>query len=231
MAETQAASTSFAGVTLEGNDFSKLLKKEFKPKSEEARSAMETAVQTLAQQALAHTKLIGTDTVQSIEAMIAEIDKKMSEQVNAILHQSDFQKLESAWRGLHYMVNNTETDEFLKIRVMPISKQELGKTLKRYKGTAWDQSPLFKKLYEEEYGQFGGEPFGALVGDYHFDHSPPDVELLGEMSKVAAAAHCPFITGASPTVMQMDSWSELANPRDLTKIFLTPEYASTSPTS
>ena len=113
----------------------------------------------------------------------------------------------------------------LKIRFMNISKADLGKTLKRYKGTAWDQSPLFKKVYEAEYGQFGGEPFGCLVGDYYFDQTPPDVELLGEMSKIAAAAHTPFIAGASPTVMQMDSWQELANPRDLTKIFTTPEYA------
>ena len=124
------------------------------------------------------------------------------------------------------MVNNTETDEQLKIRVMNISKAELGKTLKRYKGTNWDQSPLFKKIYEEEYGQFGGEPFGCLVGDYHFDQSAPDVELLAEMAKVSAAAMAPFITGASPTLMQMDSWQELANPRDLTKIFSTPEYAA-----
>ena len=114
----------------------------------------------------------------------------------------------------------------LKIRVMNISKLDLGKTLKRYKGTAWDQSPLFKKVYEEEYGQFGGEPFGCIMGDYHFDHSPADVELLGEMSKVSAAAHTPFISGASPTLMQMGSWQELANPRDLTKIFTTPEYAA-----
>jgi type VI secretion system protein ImpC len=149
----------------------------------------------------------------------------MTEQVNLILHSADFQKLEAAWRGLHHLVNNTETDEMLKIRVMNISKADLGKTLKRYKGTAWDQSPLFKKVYEEEYGQFGGEPFGALVGDYYFDQTAPDVELLGEMSKVAAAAHCPFITGASPTVMGMGAWTELANPRDLTKIFTTPEYA------
>lgn len=226
MAETQLASSAFAGVTMEGSDFASLLNKEFKPKSDEARSQVEAAVQTLAQQALANVKLIASDTVASIEAMIAALDRKLSEQINLILHHEDYQKLESAWRGLHYMVNNTETDETLKIRVMPISKQELGKTLKRYKGTAWDQSPLFKKLYEEEYGQFGGEPFGAIVGDYHFDHSPPDVELLGEMAKVAAAAHAPFITGAAPTVMQMDSWSELANPRDLTKIFTTPEYAS-----
>ena len=226
MAEQQTSSTAFAGVTLEGNEFASLLNKEFKPKSEEARSAVEAAVHTLAQQALGNAALISSDTVRSIEAMIAAIDRKLSEQVNQIMHHEDFRKLESAWRGLHYMVNNTETDEFLKIRVMSISKQELGKTLKRYKGTAWDQSPLFKKLYEEEYGQFGGEPFGALVGDYHFDHSPPDVELLGEMSKIAAAAHAPFITGAAPTVMQMDSWQELANPRDLTKIFTTPEYAA-----
>lgn len=226
MAEAQTSPSALAAVSLEGNDLASLLQKEFKPKSDEAKSAVEQAVQTLAQQALSQTQLIGKDTIKTIEDMIAAIDKKLSEQINLILHHGDFQKLEGAWRGLHYLVNNTETDEMLKIRVMNISKQDLGKTLKRYKGTAWDQSPLFKKLYEEEFGQFGGEPFGCLVGDYHFDQSAPDVELLGEMAKVAAAAHAPFITGASPTVMQMDSWQELANPRDLTKIFTTPEYAA-----
>lgn len=227
MAELErAGDNTLAGVTLEGNDFASLLQKEFKPKSDEARSAVETAVQTLAAQALSNTRLISSDTVSTIESMIAALDRKLTEQVNQILHHEDFQKLESAWRGLHYMVNNTETDEQLKIRVMPISKQELGKTLKRFKGTAWDQSPLFKRLYEEEYGQFGGEPFGAIVGDYYFDHTPPDVELLAEMSKVAAAAHAPFITGTAPALLQMESWRELANPRDLTKIFSTPEYAA-----
>jgi type VI secretion system protein ImpC len=183
-------------------------------------------VQTLAQQALANTKLIGSDVVKTIEAMIATLDRKLTEQINLIMHHEDFQKLEGAWRGLHHLVNNTETDEHLKIRVMNITKTDLGKTLKKFKGTAWDQSPIFKKVYEQEYGQFGGEPFGCLVGDYHFDHSPPDVELLGEMAKVCAAAHAPFITGGSPNVMQMDSWQDLANPRDLTKIFTTPEYAA-----
>ena len=225
MAETQSSS-ALAAVSFEGSDLASLLQKEFKPKSDEAKSAVETAVQTLAQQALAQTQLIGKDVVKSIEDMIAAIDKKLSDQVNQILHHEDFQKLEGAWRGLQYMVNNTETDEQLKIRVMNISKADLGKTLKRYKGTNWDQSPLFKKVYEEEYGQFGGEPFGCLVGDYHFDQSAPDVELLAEMAKVSAAAMAPFITGASPTLMQMDSWQELANPRDLTKIFSTPEYAA-----
>lgn len=225
MAETQNQS-ALAAVSLEGNDLASLLQKEFKPKTDEAKSAVEQAVQTLAQQALSQTQLIGKDVVKTIEDMIAAIDRKLSEQVNQILHHEDFQKLEGAWRGLHYLVNNTETDELLKIRVMNVSKAELGKTLKRYKGTNWDQSPIFKRVYEEEYGQFGGEPFGTLVGDYHFDQSAPDVEMLGEMAKVAAAAHAPFITGVSPTVMQMGSWQELANPRDLTKIFGTPEYAA-----
>ncbi len=226
MADPQESQVSaLQGVTFEGGELASLLNKEFKPKTDEAKSAVEQAVLTLAQQALSQTKLISGDVLGSIEGMIAEIDKKLSEQVNAILHHNDFQKLESAWRGLHYLVNNTETDEQLKIKVMNISKADLGRTLKRYKGTAWDQSPIFKKIYEEEFGTFGGNPFGCLVGDYFFDQSPPDVELLGEMSKVSAASLCPFLAAASPTVMQMSSWQELANPRDLTKIFGTPEYA------
>ncbi|HWS12619.1 MAG TPA: type VI secretion system contractile sheath large subunit [Rhodocyclaceae bacterium] len=224
--EQQQQAVQAEAVVMEGSPFAELLQKEFKPKTDEAKSAVEQAVRTLAEQALSQTKLISADVVKSIEAIIAQIDKKLSEQVNQILHHADFQKVESGWRGLHYLVNNTETDEMLKIRVMNISKTDLAKTLKKFKGTAWDQSPLFKKVYEEEYGQFGGEPFGCLVGDYYFDQSPPDVELLGEMAKVSAAAHTPFIAAASPTVMQMDSWRELANPRDLTKIFTTPEYAA-----
>ncbi|MDP2370838.1 type VI secretion system contractile sheath large subunit [Rhodoferax sp.] len=225
MPEAIAQKSALQGVTYEGSDFASLLNKEFKPRTDEAKSAVEAAVQTLAQQALSQTALIGKDVVETIQAMIAAIDQKLTDQVNRILHHAEFQKLEGAWRGLHYMVNNTESDVHLKIRVMDISKQELGKNLKRFKGAAWDQSPLFKKIYEEEYGQFGGEPFGAMVGDYHFDQSPPDVELLGEMAKIAASAHAPFITGASPSLMQMESWQELANPRDLAKIFSTPEYA------
>jgi type VI secretion system protein ImpC len=227
MADPKADLQGQAGSAQTTNEFELLLKQEFKPKTEEANQAIQQAVTTLAEQLLrvSGTKVVSGDVVKTIEAIIAELDRKLTDQINQILHQSDFQKLESAWRGLHHLVNNTETDEMLKIRVMNIGKADLSKTLKRYKGTAWDQSPLFKKVYEQEYGQFGGEPFGALVGDYYFDQTPPDVELLGEMSKIAAAAHCPFITGASPTVMQMDSWTELANPRDLTKIFTTPEYA------
>ncbi len=220
-----SAAPGFAA-TQEFNDFAALLDREFKPKSDKAREAVASAVQTLAEQALHNASLISDDSLRSIEAMIAAIDAKLTEQVNLILHHEDFQGLESAWRGLHYLVNNTETDEQLKIKVFNISKKELGRTLKKFEGTAWDQSPIFKKVYEEEYGQFGGEPYGLLVGDYYFDHSPQDVKLLGNIAAVAAGAHAPFITAANPTVMQMDSWNELSNPRDLTKIFGTPEYAA-----
>src|SRR5215831_14782404 len=213
------------GKALEASDLDQLLHKEFRPRSDAAKEAVESAVRTLAEEALKQTAVISTDTVATIEAMISALDRKLSEQINLIMHHKDFQEIEGAWRGLHYLVTNTETDEMLKIRVMNISKNELGRTLKRYKGTAWDQSPIFKKVYEAEYGQFGGSPFGCFVGDYHFDQTPPDVELLGEIAKISASAHAPFIAGASPTVMQMESWRELSNPRDLTKIFSSPEYA------
>ena len=108
---------------------------------------------------------------------------------------------------------------------MNISKKDAGRTLRKFKGTAWDQSPLFKKIYEEEYGTPGGAPYGCLIGDYSFDHSPPDVEMLLSMSQICAASHTPFIAAGAPTLMNMDTWQELMDPRDLTKIFQTPEYA------
>jgi type VI secretion system protein ImpC len=226
MAESQKADEQASGIAADEGEFSSLLQKQFKPQSQQARTEVESAVRTLAAQALEKSTLISGDVIESINAMIAAIDKKLSEQVNAIMHHPDFQQLESAWRGLHHLVNNTETDEMLKIRVMNISKKELHKTLRKFKGTNWDQSPIFKRLYEEEFGQLGGEPYGCLVGDYFFDHQAPDVELLGEMSKISAAIHAPFISGAGSSLMGMDSWQELSNPRDLTKIFTTPDYAA-----
>ena len=209
-----------------GSDFASLLQQEFKPKTDKARDAIDDAVRTLAAQALAGTALVSGDVLGSIEGLIAGIDAKLSEQINHVLHHGEFQAVESAWRGLHYLVTNTESDESLKIRVMNVSKQEMARTLRKFKGVAWDQSPIFKKLYEEEYGQFGGEPYGAFVADYYFDHNAPDVELLANMAQVAAAAHAPLITAADPSAMLMESWQELANPRDLTKIFQTPEHAA-----
>jgi type VI secretion system protein ImpC len=222
----QAAELAQESGTLELSDFGSLLQKEFKPQSDKAKESVEVAVRTLAEQALAGANLVSNDVLGTIEGLIAAIDRKLTEQVNLIMHTEEFQKLEGAWRGLHYLVNNTETDEMLKIRVMNISKNDVAKTLKKYKGTAWDQSPIFKKMYEEEFGQFGGEPFGTIVADYYFDNSAPDVELLSNMAKVAAAAHAPLISAAAPSVMLMESWQELSNPRDLTKIFQTPEHAA-----
>src|SRR5215469_5970598 len=222
-ARTEAAA---AAPTLEADQLGSLLQKEFKPKTDRARAEVETAVRTLAEQALRDTAVVSDDVVGTIKAIIAEIDHKLTEQVNQIIHAARFQEVEGAWRGLHHLITNTETDEMLKIRVMNVSKKNLGKTLKKFKGVAWDQSPLFKKLYEEEYGTLGGEPYGRLVGDYQFDHTPPDVELLGQIAQIAAAAHAPFIAGASSALFGMDSWQELSNPRDLAKIFSTPDYAA-----
>ena len=224
---TEQAKSALAEVQMqELGDLSSLLKKEFKPRTDTAEQAVESAVQTLAQQALANTALVKDDVVQSIEAMISALDAKIGKQLDKILHHPDFQQLEGAWRGLHYLVNNTETDETLKIRVLNVSKKDLGKTFSKFKGTAWDQSPLFKQLYEQEFGQLGGHPYGLLVGDYQFDQSPPDVEIMRGMAQVAAAAHAPFLASPKPSLFQMESWQELANPRDLTKIFQTPEYAA-----
>jgi type VI secretion system protein ImpC len=207
-------------------EFQDLLRKELKPRTDRAKSEIDRAVQTLAEQVLSETTLISDDAVDTIKSIIAEIDKKLTDQINEILHNEKFQEVESAWRGLNYLVKNTETDQQLKIKIFNISKNELHKTLRKYRGVAWDQSPLYKTLCEGEYEMFGGEPFGCFIGDYYFDNSPPDVELLGEMSHVAAAGHAPFIAAAAPSVLQLDSWSELSNPRDLAKIFSTPDYAS-----
>jgi len=222
--QTQAAVAPAA--TAEVDEFEKLLNKQFKPKTDNARTAVQEAVRTLAQQALSNTALVSKDALKAIESIVAELDRKLSEQINLILHHEDFKALEGSWRGLHYLVNNTETDEKLKIRVMNVSKKDAGRVLKKFKGTAWDQSPLFKKIYEEEYGTPGGSPYGCLIGDYQFDHSPQDVEMLAGFAQISAAAHTPFLAAASPTLMNMETWQELGNPRDLTKIFQTPEYAA-----
>ena len=212
----------------EVSEFEKLLQKPFAAKggsSKELKPEIKSAICALAEEALQTSTVMGDDVIEYIESLIAAIDEKMSSQMNEILHHEDFKRLEGSWRGLHHLVDNTETGEQIKIRVMNVKKQELWRSLKRYKGTKWDQSPIFKKVYEEEFGTPGGEPYGCLIGDYEFDHSPPDIDLLRNLSKVAAASHCPFLSAAAPSLLNMDSWQELSNPRDLAKIFSTPQYA------
>jgi type VI secretion system protein ImpC len=155
--------------------------------------------------------------VAGIKQRIAEIDQIVSDQLNAIMHSPEFQRLESAWRGLHYLVMNSETGTMLKLRLLNATKKELLSDLE--KATEFDQSALFKKIYEEEYGTFGGNPFSVLVGDYEFGRVPQDISMLEQISHVAAAAHAPFITAASPKLFDWDSFTELAVPRDLAKQF------------
>jgi type VI secretion system protein ImpC len=156
-------------------------------------------------------------TVAGIKQRIAEIDQTVSDQLNAIMHSTEFQKLEAAWRGLHYLVMNTETGTMLKLRLLNATKKELLADLE--KATEFDQSALFKRIYEEEYGTFGGNPFSVLVGDYEFGRVPQDTSMLEQISHVAAAAHAPFITAASPKLFDWDTFTELSVPRDLAKQF------------
>lgn len=220
----QGGAAAAAEITVD--DFSSLLQKEFKPRTDEAKTRVESAVRTLAEQALAGTNLVPGDVIGTIESMISALDRKLTEQVNAIIHHPEFQALESAWRGLNYLVMNSETASDLRIKVMNVSKDELRKMFSSYRGAAWDQSPLFKRVYEAEFGQLGGHPYGCLVGDYQFSHMPTDVEVLEGMAKVSSAAHAPFISGTSSALFGMESWQDLAKPRDLGKIFDTPEYAA-----
>jgi len=229
MAETADITRQQSAPTVETRDpdeFAAILKQSFKPRTERAATEVENAVGTLVQQALADATVVKDEVLDTIEEMIARIDAKLTAQMNEILHAPEFQKIESTWRGLHYLVFNSETDASLKIRVMNASKNEIYRNLKLYPGARWDQSPLFKKVYEAEFGQLGGEPYGCLIADYHFSHLPTDVQLLRDLSKIAGAAHAPFFAGADPVLMGMDSWTELSNPRDLGKVFDTPDYAA-----
>jgi type VI secretion system protein ImpC len=226
MAEAQQIKSGEAAVaTQEISAFDALLEKKFRPPTEGSRKEVSNAVRTLAEYVLKDTKLRSDDAVNTINAIVAQIDKILTAQINEILHNPEFQQLEGSWRGLKYLVDNTATGTMMKIKVLNISKKELFKTLHRYPEKTFDQSPIFKKMYEEGYGTLNGEPFGCMVGDYYFDHSPQDVELLGNMAKVAAASHAPFLAAASPKLFGFERWQELPNPRDLAKIFTTADYA------
>jgi type VI secretion system protein ImpC len=166
---------------------------------------------------------VSRDAEATIQARIAQIDKLLSLQLNEVLHHPSFQKLEGTWRGIKYLMDQSETNDMLKIKVLNVSKKELLKDLQR--ASEFDQSALFKKVYEEEFGVFGGAPFGALMGDYEFGRGPEDVELLERISQVASAAHAPFISGASPNLLNLGDFTQLGGPRDIGKIFDSTEYA------
>jgi type VI secretion system protein ImpC len=169
------------------------------------------------------TITVSKDTEAMINARISQIDKLISDQLNAVMHAEEFQKLEGSWRGLAYLVDKTETGERMKLRVMNVSKKDLLKDME--KAAEFDQSALFKKIYEEEFGMFGGASYGALIGDYEFTNHPQDIALLSKVSEVAAAAHAPFLSAAGPELFNFDNFTELGEPRDMAKIFQGVDYA------
>src|SRR5512140_1233642 len=188
-----------------------------------ARDRGKSLIKTFLAEVLEGQMTVSPDTEAMINARIAQIDHLVSIQLNEIMHHADFQKLEGTWRGLKYLLGQSETGAMLKIKVLNVSKKELLKDLQR--APEFDQSAMFKKVYEEEFGVFGGAPFAALIGDYEFGKSGQDIELLEKISQVASAAHAPFLTAASSEMFNLESYQQLDAPRDLGKVFDTTEYA------
>ena len=220
MSETQGAAAA-ATTTVEETGLG-LLDQVIGATKQTERDRAQELIKALTEEALKGTVTFSRNLSQTFERAIAALDQKVSTQLNAVMHHERFSKLEGSWRGLHYLVMNSETGTSLKLRMMNISKRELSRDLQR--AVEFDQSQTFKKLYENEFGTPGGEPYGALIGDYEWTNHPDDIETMRLMSNVAAACFAPFISAAGPSMMGFESWTELTKPRDLAKIFETAEY-------
>jgi len=224
MSEAQQARAEAAVVTQEeGGLLDQIISETRIGRDEDQREQSRQQIATLVEEVMQGAMTVSKDIEAMINARIADLDELLTRQLNEIMHHPDFQKLEGSWRGLHYLVQQSETSTQLKLRVLNVSKRDLLRDLER--AVEFDQSALFKKVYEEEYGTFGGAPISAMLGDYEFGRHPQDMSLLEQVSHVAAAAHAPFIAAASPLMFNLDSYTELGLPRDLAKIFDTVEYA------
>jgi len=223
MPEAKAAQATSAAAATELTLLDQIVEQGRLGKDPAAKERGKDMVKNFVSEVLAGQITVSKDTEVMINARIAQIDHLISLQLNEIMHAPEFQKLEGSWRGLRYMLGQSETSDMLKIKILNVGKKELLRDLQR--APEFDQSAMFKKVYEEEYGVFGGAPFGALVGDYEFDKSGQDIELLEKVAQVAAASHAPFITGASPEMLNLESFTQLDSPRDLAKVFDTTEYA------
>jgi type VI secretion system protein ImpC len=217
--ETQSQAQAAEVEVKEGS----LLDQAIKATKQTEKSRAQELLRTLTEEALKGTITWNRDVSRTINAGINAIDEAISKQLAAIMHTPEFQRLEGTWRGLNYLVMNSETSAQLKLKVLNVSKRDLFKDVDR--AVEFDQSQIFKKLYENEFGTPGGEPYGALIGDYEFTNHPEDIDLLSKMSNVAAAAFCPFISAAAPALFGFETFSEMSRPRDLEKIFDTVEYA------
>ncbi len=196
--------------------------------SKVARSAVEHThakdiIAELVREVLQGTVVVSDNLSVTLDARVAQLDQLISDQLSEVMHNPEFQKLESSWAGLHYLCKQTSTGSMMKIQVLNATKKELVKDFQS--SVDFDQSALFKKVYEEEYGTFGGAPFGALIGDFQVTRQPEDMYFVEQMSHVAAAAHAPFITAAAPELFGLESFDELGRPRDLSKVFDTVDYA------
>ncbi|HEY3848567.1 MAG TPA: type VI secretion system contractile sheath large subunit [Acetobacteraceae bacterium] len=219
MSDAQTATPAAETTTTEGTSF---LDQVIGATKQTTPDQTTDLMKNLVEQAMAGTVTFDKNLQRTFERAIAAIDRKLSDQLNAIMHDPKFTKLEGTWRGLNYLVMNSETGTSLKIRVLNASKRDLTRDLQR--AVEFDQSQLFKKIYENEFGTPGGEPYGSLIGDYEWSQHPDDVETLRLISNVAAGAFAPFISAAGPGMFGFDSWTELAKPRDLAKIFETTDY-------
>jgi type VI secretion system protein ImpC len=224
MSEAQkAAAAQPAEVTTERSLLDQIVEEGRLARDPSARERGKDLVKEFVSQVLDGAMTVSKDAEMMISARIAQIDHLVSLQLNEVLHAPSFQKLEGTWRGLKYLLDQSETSDKLKIKVLNVTKKELLRDLQR--APEFDQSAMFKKVYEEEYGIFGGAPFGALVGDYEFGRGPEDIELLEKVAQVASAAHAPFLTAAGPEMLNMDSFTAIDAPRDMAKIFDSSEYA------
>lgn len=191
--------------------------------SDQERDRARDIISELVHQVLQGEVVISDNLAASLDARVAELDRLISEQLSEVMHAPEFQSLEGAWTGLHYLCKQTSTGEMMKIKLLNVGKRELVKDFKT--AIDFDQSALFKKVYEEEFGTFGGAPFGTLIGQYELSRQPEDMYFIEQMSHIAAAAHAPFITAASPQLFGLDSFTDLGKPRDMSKVFDTVEYA------
>jgi type VI secretion system protein ImpC len=223
MAKQEAQAAAAAAETTELGLLDQIVEQGRFGKDTAARERGKDMVKRFVSEVLEGAIQYSADTESMINARIAQIDHLLSIQLNEVMHHPDFQKLEGSWRGLKYLMNQSETSPMLKIKVLNVSKKELLRDLQR--APEFDQSAMFKKVYEEEFGVFGGSPFGAMIGDYEFGKSGQDIELLEKISQVAAASHAPFLTAASHEMFNLDSYTQLDAPRDLAKVFDTTEYA------
>jgi type VI secretion system protein ImpC len=215
-AAAPSAAQASAGTSL----LDEIVEKSKVAKSDSEHARAKDLIGELVHQVMDGTVVVSDNLSATIDARIAELDRLLSAQLSEVMHAPEFQRMESTWRGLNYLCKESNTGSTIKIRVLNANKREIVRDFKA--ASEFDQSALFKKVYEEEFGTFGGAPFGTLIGDFELTRQPEDMYFIEQMSHVAAAAHAPFITSASPEILGLESFADLGKPRDLGK-------SSTSP--